>query len=94
MRTFWLLGKEVTDSKLHPQLNLCPSYPPANYEIRSPLPDLLRGGSDIDKMNHNDSCLSLFHDCKKNAEDDVRRTFGYRSAPTISIREFYTPTDC
>ncbi|XP_035232543.1 guanylate cyclase 32E-like [Stegodyphus dumicola] len=94
MRTFWLLGKEATDSKLHPQLKLCPSYPPTNYEIRSPLPDLLSGGSDIETMNHNDSCLSLFHDCKKNAENEVKRAFGYRSAPTISLREFYTPTDC
>ncbi|XP_077527361.1 guanylyl cyclase at 32E [Haemaphysalis longicornis] len=45
---------------------------------------------------HNGSCLSLFHECKRNLLKELRRDYGtrptgYRSAPIIVCRERGTP---
>ncbi|GIY21033.1 atrial natriuretic peptide receptor 2 [Caerostris extrusa] len=98
MRTYWLLGKEVMDCESLP-LGKTSSFlrPPSHFDMRNPLPDLLSGRGELENAaappNVNESCLSLFDDCKRNAENHVRRANGYRSAPTINFRQFYSPED-
>ncbi|XP_071038589.1 guanylate cyclase 32E-like [Parasteatoda tepidariorum] len=94
MRTFWLLGKEVMDCE-----SLIPTKlrPPSSWDVRHPLPDLLSGGrpSLITSPSINESCLTLFDDIKRTAENEVRRTNNsYRSAPALSFRQFFSPDDC
>ncbi|GFT69472.1 guanylate cyclase 32E [Nephila pilipes] len=95
MRTFWLLGKEVMDCESLPLGKTSPILrPPSHFDLRHPLPDLLSGGENtVLPPNVNDSCVSLFNDCKRSAENHVRRANGYRSAPTINFRQFYSPED-
>ncbi|KAF8786944.1 Guanylate cyclase 32E like protein [Argiope bruennichi] len=95
MRTYWLLGKEVMDCESLPLGKSSPILrPPAHFDLRNPLPDLLNGGGEAVKPSTiNESCISLFDDCKRNAESYVRRANGFRSAPTINFRQFYSPED-
>ncbi|GBM49755.1 Atrial natriuretic peptide receptor 2 [Araneus ventricosus] len=71
MRTYWLLGKEVMDCE---SLQLGKSSPilrpPSHFDLRNPLPDLLSGGGEsVMSSTINESCISLFDDCKRNAEE-------------------------
>ncbi|XP_054710092.1 guanylate cyclase 32E-like [Uloborus diversus] len=98
MRTFWLLGKA---SQVHfSPARILPSVQRSSQKLdcRLPLPDLLSSGRNSpwneNSPNVGDSCLSLFEECKKNAESEISRANGYRSAPTISFRNFFSPSDC
>lgn len=90
MRTFWLTGKEGFD--------------PRSQETHTPIPFKLSNlalplsNSDVSAGFEspsiaNDSCLSLFHECKKNAKNEVMREDGYRSAPVITFSNMYKTTN-
>lgn len=96
MRTFWLVGKEPNRAESFITNNSQVHFNNV-MDIPSPLPDLLNSGSNMPGLfslpKLNSSYLSLFQETK-NSENDARRDAGYRSAPTISFREFFSPSDC
>lgn len=96
MRTFWLVGKEPNPTESF-MSNNSPIMFNNGMDIPSPLPDLLNSGGNMPGLfslpKLNSSYLSLFQEAK-DSENNVRRDAGYRSAPTISFREFFSPSDC
>ncbi|XP_055935780.1 guanylate cyclase 32E-like [Argiope bruennichi] len=98
MRTYWLLGKEVYDPLFPPTSSPCHSHRSRTFSERRPLTDFPSDGS-VDRAsfttssNTNDSCTSLFHECKKNAKNAAFRSNGYRSAPSIGINEYYSSSN-
>lgn len=100
MRTFWLVGKETSDTESLPESTTAPAQScnktPFNSDNNPLFADYLNEKCDgfinrLEQPSMNESCLSLFHSYQRN---ESKRTNGYRSAPIISFREFYSPADC
>ncbi|XP_054712047.1 guanylate cyclase 32E-like isoform X2 [Uloborus diversus] len=99
MRTYWLIGKQCSnESSATFQPRASPS-PPISVSWLSRDTSFLSDFEDgfpshLGTPTRNESCLSLFQGCKRNAENTIRGVNGYRSAPVISFDEFFSPTDC
>ncbi|GIY88130.1 speract receptor [Caerostris extrusa] len=87
MRTFWLLGKDVYDPLFPPKISPSPSHQSKIFNEKQfsefPSDNSVEVSSFTTSLNTNDSCASLFQECKKNAKNDSFRANGYRSAPAI-----------
>ncbi|GFU21832.1 hypothetical protein NPIL_49451 [Nephila pilipes] len=99
MRTYWLLGKEVYDPLFPPKQSPPSSHLSRCLTNKRPFSDFPSensvelASSLTNSSNTNDSCLSLFHECKKNAKNETIRANGYRSAPVINFSELYPPSN-
>lgn len=96
MRTFWLLGKETSDTESLRRSPPTVPVEPLTFDKKSSFTEYLREGCDgfINRLGApgtNESCFSLYHSYNRN---DSGRVNGYRSAPVISFKEFYSPSDC
>ncbi|KFM58251.1 hypothetical protein X975_18095, partial [Stegodyphus mimosarum] len=94
MRTYWLLGKE-SQTWESGESQISPTFQLPTWELNP----LSKNSSEeftsaLSSSNTNDSCLSLIQEYKKNAENAVWRANNYRSAPTITFSDYYTPSDC
>lgn len=95
MRTFWLIGKESSDTESSPRSP--PTVPEESLSFlhQPSFKDHINEGCEgfirsLRSPGMNGSSLSLYSPFNRNESE---RMNGYRSAPIISLKEFYSPSD-
>ena len=95
MRTFWLIGKEMSDTESSPRSPPTVVEESLSFLQQPSLKDRVNEGCEgfirsLGSPGMNGSSFSLYSPYNRNESE---RMNGYRSAPVISLKEFYCPSD-